>query len=547
MKVCCALALIVASQWAGAQGAEPAPLGRYDYWPYQVSVSIAFSRDAETTESFRQSVCSALQTRLEQTFGAVWVLAPQSGVRIDNHLTPADQSGLDRLTYAAAAEQLAQNPCDKAYFVTISREGAKWVVAGREWDRTLQMLGGAVSETTIERRCVPDTALAVIKRLFSPLLMVNDADRESKSAVLTVRAGSIPFGDPKFEPLKSGDMLRAVFRFLDSKRSVRSIQSVPWTYLVLEQPVDGHSQVKATIVSSYRAPLAANMRRRVEAIAVRSRPELPETRLQLIAGRNPPHPQGGLFVSISDFATTPAPRPSPPKEGASPPPPATATPKMRLLSDRRGEVTIPADPQHPIVTVEVHSGSAILLRRPFVPGIDPQMTLEIADDHVRLSAEREIDILESQLIEAVAKRGALFARTRAALKRSEVKEAQDLLAEIGRLPPPTDYLGQLNQIRVLALDEAHNRRDRVAERRIEDLCNKTLERITQYLPDDRIATFKEEIEKILSVQKVAKELQNAPMRRARTDMQPPVAPLKRRDATQPPEKKAASPTPAPTI
>src|SRR5580704_2365443 len=539
------LALVVVYSSPCNAADETAPLGRIDYLPYRVSLSVAFSPDAEITEAYRQSVCSTLRTRLEQTFGAVWIFPPGAAVRPNDRLTPPDESGLERLSYRDAAQQLSGIACDKAYFLTVGRQGPKWRVAGREWDRTLQALGTMASETTVDRGLVPDAALTAVERLFSPLLFVNDADRDSKSATLTIRAGSIPFGNPNLQTLRGGDILRPVFRFLDSKRAVRSIQSVPWTYLVLQPLTKGQSQVRASVVSSYRAPLAANMRRRVEAVAVRMRPELSETHLKLVAGREPPQPPGGLFVSISGLSpSAPAQSSTRPETGAST---ASAEPvQKKLLSDRRGEVTIPVDLEHPIVRLEVHSGAAILARRPFVPGLDAEATLEIADDHVRLGTEREIDVLESQLIETVAKRGALIARTRSALSRTDTQSAQQLIAEVERLPGGEEYFAQLNRIRVLALEEAHNRKDRVAERRIEDLCRKTLERITQYLSDDRIATFKEVLATLINAKKVAIELQNAPMRRAQDSPPRDIAPLRRRspDELTPPLKKSIEERPA---
>jgi hypothetical protein len=548
MRIGRALALLaLLFGYAPCSGAdEAAPLGRVDYMPYRVALSVAFSPDAEITEAYRESVCSTLRTRLEQTFGAVWIFSPGGAVRPNDRLTPPDESGLERLSYRDAAQQLSGIACDKAYFLTIGRQGPKWRVAGREWDRTLQSLGATAFETTVDRALVPDAALIAVERLFSPLLIVNDADRDSKSATLTIRAGSIPFGDPNFAPLREGDILRPVFRFLDSKRAVRSIQSVPWTYLVLQPLSKGQSQVRASVVSSYRAPLAANMRRRVEAVAVRVRPELSETHLKLVAGRDPPQPQGGLFVSIRGLSmpTTIAHSSTTPAGGG--PVASVETAQMKLLSDRRGDVTIPVDLQHPIVRLEIHSGAAILARRPFVPGLDAETTLEIADDRVRLGTEREIDVLESQLIETVARRGALIARTRAALSRTDTQRAQQLISEVERLPGGDEYFAQLNRIRVLALEEAHNRKDRVAERRIEDLCRKTLERITQYLSDDRIARFKEELATLTNAKKVAIELQNAPMRREQDSSPRDNAPLRRRspDDVKPPVKKHTEEHPA---
>jgi len=532
--------LISAPMIAPARAADPAPLGRVDYLPYQVSVSVAFAPDVETTGAFRQSVCATLRTRLEQTFGATWILSPGADVVVDTRLTPADAAGLARMIYASAAARLANVACDKAYFLSVSRHGTQWQVAGREWDRTLQTLGAIALEQTDERRRVPDAALAVVMRLFSPLVIINDADRDSKSALLTVRAGSIPFGDPKFAPLQPGDIFEPVFRFFDSKRNVRGIQSVPWTYLVLGADAIEHGQIKAAVVSSYRAPLAANMRRRVEAVAFKVRRDFSSTRLKIVAGREPARPQGGLFVTVGELPPDrpAAPPPAAPKkegetpaaaadkkEGEAPPP---GPPVLRLLSDRWGDVTIPVDPQHAIVRVEVHSGTAILARRPFVPGLEAESTLQVADDHVRLGAEREIDILESQLIETVARRGAALAKTRAAISHSDPVAAQKTLADVERLPVADNYFAQLNEIRVLALEEAHNRKDRVAERRIEDLCAKTLERITQYLPDDRIAAFKEEVANLVKSKAVSAAEAQSPLRRKDAPAPPTdVAPLRR--------------------
>ena len=120
------------------------------------------------------------------------------------------------------------------------------------------------------------------------------------------------------------------------------------------------------------------------------------------------------------------------------------------------------------------------------------------------------------IIETVARRGALLARARLQLNHTDDHAAQLTLAEVERLPKSEYYLGQLNQIRVLAVEEAQKRKDRVGERRIAELCQKTLDRITQYLPDDRIAAFKDELARLVERKTVKLEQDNAPMRRDQT-------------------------------
>lgn len=143
------------------------------------------------------------------------------------------------------------------------------------------------------------------------------------------------------------------------------------------------------------------MRECVNAVAVLLRPELPETRLKLVVAKNGQRPLAGMFVDVRSTL------PDQPEKAAGPPD------RQELLSDRRGTVIIPADPRRPLRLLEIRSGSAILARRPFVPGVDAEVTLDLVDDEVRLNTQRDVDLLRVQLIETVARRAALIFRTRA--------------------------------------------------------------------------------------------------------------------------------------
>jgi hypothetical protein len=463
------------------RGDDVAPLGRFDLAPYRVTVRMTFAPDPTVTAILRRNVVSSLTSRIGRTFGAAWSLLPagREAVSEDSALTPPNEIGLERLTYAEIAGQLAAVPCDKAYMLVVRPEGPRWLITGRECDFTLQSLGPIATSATFDRDGIAAAAISLLQRLYSPLLIVDDADRDSKTVTLTVRAGSIPLGDPRYAPLKKGDILLPAFRFLDAKGAVRKVQPVPWTYLVLNEIKNGHA--KCTLASPYRAPLAANMRRRVDAVAVLLRPGLPETRLKLVVGKTVQRPLAGVFVDWRSLTGDQAEQ-------------TDSSPKWHeLLSDRRGTVTIPFDPQQPLRQLEVHSGSAILARRPFVPGVDAEVTLELPDDEVRLNTQRDVDLLRVQLIETVARRAALIGKTRASVKNSDAAAARRLLTELEQLPAADFYLAKLNEIRVLSLEEAHRRRDRVSEKRIEDICQKTGGLIEQYLPDDRLRTIREEV------------------------------------------------------
>lgn len=475
-----------------ARADERAPLGRFDLAPYRVMVRVTFAADPSVTPALRRNVVATLTARIVSTFGPTWALLPadRPGVIEDNELTPTDERSLERLTYASVAAKVADASCQKAFLLFIRPHESQWLIAGREWDRTVQRLGPLLTTTTLERRALADAALGLLERLFSPILIVNDADRNSKTATATVIAGSIPPGDPSAVPLKKGSLLVAYFRFLDSKGNVRTIQLVPWTYLVLDDFKDGRA--KCTVASSYRAPLAANMRRRVEAVAMLLRPNLPETRLKLVVGRNSSRPLAGMFVNVEPLVPDQREKPA-------------GQPQHDFLSDRQGAVTIRADERQPLQLLQVHSGSVLLARRPFVAGVDAEATLELADDEIRLSTQRDVDLLRIQLIETVARRTALIARTRASLKKSDAEATRQLVADLDRLPKADFYLSKLNEIRVISLEEAGRRRDAVAERRIDDLCQKTQALIEQYLPEERLQTLHEEVSSSLAAAQAAAE------------------------------------------
>jgi hypothetical protein len=473
--VCFALGLSL------ARADDGVPTGRFDLAPYRVMVRVTFAADPNVTPALRQTVLATLTARIGATFGPTWSLLPADHPSVieDNDLTPPDEQYLERLTYGSIAAKVGDGSCQKAFLLFIRPQESKWLIVGREWDRTVQTVGPLLTATTTQRRVIADAALELLERLFSPLLMISDADREYKTATARVHAGSIPPGDPSAVPLTKGALFLTYFRFLDSKGNVRRVQLVPWTYLVLDELKGGRA--KCAVASSYRAPLAANMRRRVEAVAILLRPSLAETRLKLVVGRGASKPLAGLFVEIEPLIPNASPKATEVKQ------------RRELLSDRQGEVTIGAELAHPLRLLQIHSGSVLLARRPFVAGVDPDVTLELANDEIRLSAQRDVDLLRIQLIETVARRASLIARTRASLKTHDAESTRQLLADLDHLPKADFYLSKLNEIRVVALDEASHRRDAVAERRIQDLCQKTLTLIEQYLPDDRLQTLHEEV------------------------------------------------------
>ena len=234
------------------------------------------------------------------------------------------------MTYGSIAAKIGDASCQKAFLLYVRPQESKWLIAGREWDRTVQRLGPLLTATTTRRRAIADASLELLERLFSPLLIINDADRESKTVTATVHAGSIPLGRSARGAAEKRFAFPDVFSLSRFERQRSQCAAGSVDVPGARRVKDGRA--KCTVASTYRAPLAANMRRRVEAVAILLRPSLPETRLKLVVGRANSRPLAGMFVDMRTARSRQA-----AKSGR-------AKQRHELLSDRQGEVTIGAEP-----------------------------------------------------------------------------------------------------------------------------------------------------------------------------------------------------------
>ncbi|MCY2966749.1 MAG: hypothetical protein NT069_24490, partial [Planctomycetota bacterium] len=177
-------------------------------------------------------------------------------------------------------------------------------------------------------------------------------------------------------------------------------------------------------------------------------------------------------------------------EGETPPPPLTI-----LVSDRRGEITIPAKlaPSGTPLWLFVYSGSQMLGRVPFVPGVRPRDELELADDTLRLQVEGEIALLQARLVDLAAQRAVMMAMVRKRADEKDFAGADTLLKKVDESVKPPVLLADLNTIRSPALKSAREQRDKATEARVKKICDDTAEIITVHFSDEKIAELREEI------------------------------------------------------
>ena len=446
--------------------------------PYRVEIAVAFGNHPSLSAAFQTAVLDDIRKLADRTVGQLWELTVTAG----NRLRPADRTGLERLTVADLGRAADDAP-QQSFFVTVRLAGARYELAVRRWDRMTEHLGMIATADTFDRRDVGASAMRLVEELFRPLLAVDRLSEETGKLHLRLQAGDLAAVAEDAGRLKRqiapGDMLVPLFRYLDKQGVAQRIQYLPWTYLVVES-VNG-SEVVCDIVAGIRVPLGTNRRKSVESLAVAIRPGYSSTRFKVLPQIQPARPLAGHYVVVA------------PKLFARDEPMDDV---VRLVTNRSGIVDVPADPARPLIWLYISSGSNVLARVPFVPGVEPEATIEVPDDSLRLQVEGEIAQLKGQLVDIVAKRFTLLSRAKLFAGEKDAVRVQAQLDELNALPDIPDFLQQLNVIRVPAVEAAKQRNDRLAQRRIERLCSETADLIRRYLDPDKARLVREQIEEL---------------------------------------------------
>jgi len=439
--------------------------------PYRVRVSIAFGEGSSLTTAFRRSVLQHLEQAARRTTGSIWTFRAEENTR----LFPVTEVGLKRLSAENAGSLWDASRFDKVYVLGVVAAGPEFRIFGREWDAKSRQPGPIQTVWASHRRDVSPVLLSLVRRLFRPIAEVEDVN--GKTVLLRLQAGLFPPVDPAAAQLHPGDLLTPFFRYLDRKRVVRKIQFLSWTYLRVEK-IDGE-RITCTLVSGLRSPLGTKRRRRIELFALGVRPTVPATRLDLTTRAKAPKPLIGVHVTVTDKKLSKTEKPS--------------RQPLVLTTDRRGSVMIPADARQPLVWLYVRSGRALLARVPFVPGLEPTVSIQLPNDALRLFVEGRVSLLKGELIDTVARRATLVARARLLSKRGDKKGVAALAAELDKLPDIKRFEAKLTTIRVPAIQQARATRNRLAERRIKQLCDDALVSIRRWLDPDKVRQAKDEI------------------------------------------------------
>ncbi|QDT97202.1 hypothetical protein V144x_26740 [Gimesia aquarii] len=482
--------------------------------PYRVRIDISYDPKASLTSSDHLRIQSQLAQMIERSVGEKWKLKNNAtdqtnsktaiGIYQNNWLALSSSEGLQRLQPVAILNRYPDFPFDKLFLIAIEPKGIGYQVSGREFDSLSQRLGSVSIENTFEKSFLGDTIFHSLLNVFSPVVSIESVIENQ--VTVSEQASQYLTPDPILGMSEKDVYFTPFFRYLNRNREVKNIQFIPWTYLILEEM--NRKYATCSLSSGLRGILSGS-RRRVETLAIRVKPQYPQTNLALIPRGKSTQSYAGMRVQLS---------PLNPQEvrqrqiAAKKQKEQTKKPVTKpldyiteqYLTNRSGKITLQTDPKQPLVWLYVRSGKALVANVPYIPGIDRDVSIQVPDDRIRLNVEGELAVLNGELIEAVASLSMKMARIRKWAKNNEWTKVNSGIKKLeSEISPKQIFQEKLNVIQVTAVEAAQKQNNRAAQSRIASLCRDTASRIDRFLDPTGIIDFKTEIQDLRQLQEQA--------------------------------------------
>lgn len=407
---------------------------------------------------------------IESRIGKWW----QAEIRLAPAGEPRNLAMLSAITPSQWNGRLATSAADKRFALVVDRDGTAFRISGLEWDRSSQSTTQIQTRSTYDHRLLSNLAADLTFSLFRPLISVEKA--EDKTVEMRIRGGEYLPPDVSLQPFVIGEYITPFFRHLGKNRELVRVQQIPWTAVHVDVVERGY--LKGTVISAFGAPLAGK-RRRVEMLGMKIKPEWPNTRLKVIPRGKPQAPMAGYRVEVLNRVET--------KEDP-------VADRLKLRTDRNGEVVVPNDPAHPLQYLVVYSGNSPLAKAPLVPGHEPQAVLSAPDDAPRMNVEAETELLQSELVDIVAKREVLMARARGAAKKANWEQVTELTKEVNGLPSLEQFLARVEALKLPAIQAARRSKDKGQEARINQMCKQIASLATIHMDPLKVKEFLTEME-----------------------------------------------------
>jgi hypothetical protein len=167
---------------------------------------------------------------------------------------------------------------------------------------------------------------------------------------------------------------------------------------------------------------------------------------------------------------------------------ATKRSSLIARTDWRGQVSIAPAAAKPLRLLLIKNGADLLAHMPIVPGLDPQLTAEIANTDFRLQAEGYITGFQEEVVDLFLHREMLIRGIKAKIEAGDPETAQTLFEELGRLPAGKVYLNKLAEEKKKLVTK-----DQVVQNKIDKLFDDTKKVVEKCLDEKRLQELEQEL------------------------------------------------------
>lgn len=474
--------------------------------PYRVIVEVGFDGTATQHPALREMLVDQIRKGLDRMYGAAW----NAEIHESEWLIPGGKLRLARLTNEELLIRYPESTAQKVLLIGIEETNGTFQISCREYDTRVQEMSPVLAEETGAEHNVANAACRLARDSFRPVLLFAKRTPSGGELEFLLQGGELAVPDPTAAFIQDGDVLRTFLRQMDRRNPdrLKSLTRLDLCYVRVtgfnnelradtEYPDDaavdvegftrdtsavyydsGH--VQGVLISHGPVPYGGASRS-VQQFALRQRPAADKSRVKLVLQARPDRPLICYRVDqVAKLRHTDI----------------NEVPGVRVLTDRNGEIEIDVDPLNPTFWLYVYSGSSLLARVPYAPGLLPMDTIKLPDDRLRLGVEGELYLFRDALVDTVAQKAVLMSLARKASEEGKPEEVDKLIVQLDELPAEKEFKSRLNSIKTPAAKKAVQQRNTSVKRKIEQLCLAMEESLTKFYSSDNKIREAQELDQL---------------------------------------------------
>jgi hypothetical protein len=502
-------------QSKGKSKSKPKPVP-IETLPYRIRAWVQFDPQARLDAHGRANLLASWRDLVHRFIGAPWDLEVAEG---PGPLATELLENLNSVKVAAMAEGF-----DKAWMVRVEPAGDGLVFLGRELDIKTMRMG------PIYRREAPypaDAARPLLELsldVFAPIAEIGA--QEAGGVSIMVRGAALPAASPIGQVVGRGTVLRPIRIWQNPDGSVRSVEEVKRSFLrvkAMEGPV-----ARCEIISALRDPLSRRTSRRNTLVALGVKPASVPTRFRYVLDREKTQPAAGYTLQVR---------------------PAPNGPIREIgMTDREGRIVLPPGFADGLVVFRLLAANLEPVDEfPAMPGETlEERTIMVRPLSEAVAFETELTALKDELVDLVAVRAQLEARLKTRAEAGNWDAVAEGLAEFKKLPPRSEYVDRLAEIRKRAeTKQQENRRTPILTKTVMNEFDETQALIDRYLDDEVFRIFEEDMAEARSLAARKVQTKQRSIAKAAPRPTPAPAPEPSPSTTNQPVTTPAVPTPRP--